>query len=117
LGGRDSFWGVAGYPKDVLRGRIAGRFELGYKFPLLILDQPLFSIGLVKSIQGKIYWVESAAGESWDTLNWIGSIGSELSLHSFLAEGFPVDLTLGYAHPLEPNRSGEWYLTLSTRFR
>ena len=117
LGGRDSFWGVAGYPKDVLRGRIAGRFELGYKFPLLILDQPLFSIGLVKGIQGKIYWVEAAAGESWDTLNWIGSVGSELSLHSFLAEGFPVDLTLGYAHPLEPNRSGEWYLTLSTRFR
>jgi hypothetical protein len=90
---------------------------LGYEFSLITLDQPLFSLGLVKSIHGKIYWIESAAGESWNTLDWIGSIGSELSLQSYLSEGFPLDLTLGYAHPLEPNCSGEWYLTLSTRFR
>ncbi|WP_367354302.1 hypothetical protein [Atribacter sp.] len=117
IGGRDSLWGIAGYPKEFLRGKIAGRFELGYEFSLITLDQPLFSLGLVKSIHGKIYWIESAAGESWNTLDWIGSIGSELSLQSYLSEGFPLDLTMGYAHPLEPNRSGEWYLTLSTRFR
>lgn len=117
FGGQDSLWGVAGYPEEILRGKIAGRFELGYKFPLLTLDRPLLSLGLIKGIDGKIYWVEAAAGESWNALEWIGSIGSEISLHSFLAEGFPVDLTLGYAHPFKPNCSDEWYLTLSTRFR
>jgi len=117
LGGRNSLWGIAGYPEEVLRGKIASRFEFGYKFPLIALDQPLFNLGLIKGIDGKIYWVEAAAGESWNSLEWIGSIGSELSLHIFLAEGFPVDLTLGYAHPFKSNRSDEWYLTLSTRFR
>ena len=32
IGGRDSLWGIAGYPKEFLRGKIAGRFELGYEF-------------------------------------------------------------------------------------
>jgi len=117
IGGRDTFWSIAGYPEEILRGKIAGRFELSYNFPVLILDQPLLSMGLVKAVYGKISWVEAGAGENLYRLQWIGSIKGELCLHSFLADEVPIDLIVGYAHPLEPNRFGEWYLTLSTNFR
>jgi len=74
-------------------------------------------MGIVKALYGKIYWIEAGAGEQLDTLEWFGSIGSELSLRSYLAEEFPIDLMLGYAHPLQEGFPDEWYFTISAHFR
>ena len=117
LGGRKTYWSVAGYPEDTLRGHIASRFELGYHFPVMTINQPLFSMGLLKTLYGKIYWVEAGAGDAIDDIDWIGSIGAELHLQSYLADGIPIDLTLGYAQPLQTYRPGEFYLTLGAKFR
>lgn len=117
LGGWETSWPVAGYPKETLRGRIAGRLRLALSWPITTFDAPFFSMGIVQDLVGAIFLEGGCAGDTPSDVASLFSVGGELTVRAFVAEEIPLFFTVGYAKPLKPEYPGEWRLELGMRFR
>ncbi|MEN3185235.1 MAG: hypothetical protein ABDK94_06195 [Atribacterota bacterium] len=117
LGGWKTFWSVAGYPEATLRGRIAGRMRLALSRPIITFDIPFFNMGVLQNMTGTVFFEGGFAGETLSELASLFSVGGELTVHAFLAEGIPFSFTVGYAKPLKTDYAEEWRLELGVRFR
>ncbi|MCX7950203.1 MAG: hypothetical protein N2509_08845, partial [Treponemataceae bacterium] len=117
LGGWKTAWPIAGYPEEVLRGRLAAHARLEVSWPILTFDAPFLSMGVVRDLTGTLFCEGGFAGERFSEMTSLCSMGGELTVHAFVAEEIPLSFTVGYAKPFKAERSGEWYLELGIRFR
>lgn len=117
LGGWATSWSVAGYPKEILRGRIAGRMRLALSWPIVTFDVPFFSMGIVQDLTGTVFLEGGLAGETLSEMVSLFSVGGEFAVRAFVAKEIPLSFTVGYAKPLKPEYPGEWCLELGVRPR
>jgi len=117
LGGWKTPWQITGYPQGVLRGRIAARGRLEASTILSTFNTPFLSMGILKDLRGTVFLEGGLAGEKFSELSSLFTVGGELTLGAFLAEGIPLTVKVGYAKPISSDYPGEWYLEAGVRFR
>jgi hypothetical protein len=84
---------------------------------LSTFNTPFLSMGILKDLRGTVFLEGGLAGEKFSELSSLFTVGGELTLGAFLAEGIPLTVKVGYAKPISSDYPGEWYLEAGVRFR